>query len=70
MHRHASFLLQFDTLPMSQYKGMLENNYNVKFSIKYLFQDGAIINKLMKAARLGFMLFSHKFLTFHVIRLN
>ena len=36
---HASFISQFDSLSMSQCKGMLENNYKTKLSDEYLFQE-------------------------------
>ena len=51
---HTSFIAQFDSLSISQCKGMLENNYKVKLSDEYLFQEHVNIDKLVEVVKLGY----------------
>lgn len=51
---HSSLLSQFDSLSISQCKGMLENNYGIKISDEYLFQEHVTVDKLVEVVRLGY----------------
>jgi hypothetical protein len=46
--KKASLLHMLDSLSITQFKGMLENNYSVKLSNEYLFRETTTINKLVK----------------------
>jgi acyl-CoA synthetase (AMP-forming)/AMP-acid ligase II len=42
-----------DSLTISQFKGMLENNYAVKISDEYLFRESTTLTKLVEVVKLG-----------------
>jgi acyl carrier protein len=52
--KKASLLHMLDSLSITQFKGMLENNYSVKLSDEYLFRETTTINKLVEVVKLGY----------------
>lgn len=43
-----------DSLTISQFKGMLENNYAVNISDEYLFRESTTVTKLVEVVKLGY----------------
>ena len=50
----ASLIHMLDSLSITQFKGMLENNYAVKLSDEYLFRESTTIVKLVEVVKLGY----------------
>jgi Phosphopantetheine attachment site len=49
----APLVHMLDSLTISQFKGMLENNYAVKLSDEYLFRESTTTTKLVEVVKLG-----------------
>jgi acyl-CoA synthetase (AMP-forming)/AMP-acid ligase II len=43
-----------DSVTLSQFKGMLENSYDVKLSDEYLFRESTTLQKLVEVVKLGY----------------
>jgi acyl-CoA synthetase (AMP-forming)/AMP-acid ligase II len=52
--KKASLLHMLDSLSISQFKGLLENNYAVKLSDEYLFRETTTAMKLVEVVKLGY----------------
>lgn len=52
--KKASLVHMLDSLSITQFKGMLENNYAVKLSDEYLFRETTTITKLVEVVKLGY----------------
>ena len=52
--KKAALVYMLDSLSITQFKGMLENNYFVKLSDEYLFRETTTITKLVEVVILGF----------------
>jgi len=52
--KDAPLVTVMDSLSLSQFKGMLENEYAVKISDEYVFRDTTTSNKLVEIVRLGY----------------
>jgi acyl-CoA synthetase (AMP-forming)/AMP-acid ligase II len=50
----AALVHMLDSLSITQFKGMLENNYFVKLSDEYLFRETTTITKLVEVVKLGY----------------
>ena len=42
-----------DSLTISQFKGLLENNYHIRISDEYLFRESTTVTKLVEVVKLG-----------------
>jgi acyl-CoA synthetase (AMP-forming)/AMP-acid ligase II len=51
--KKAPLVHMLDSLTISQFKGMLENNYAVKLSDEYLFREATTATKLVEVVKLG-----------------
>ena len=51
--KKASLVHMLDSLSLSQFKGLLENNYAVKLSDEYLFRETTTLIKLVEVVKLG-----------------
>jgi len=49
----APLTSMFDSLTISQFKGLYESHYAVKISDEYLFRESTTLNKLVEVAKLG-----------------
>jgi acyl-CoA synthetase (AMP-forming)/AMP-acid ligase II len=52
--KKASLIHMLDSLSITQFKGMLENNYAVKLSDEYLFRETTTAMKLVDVVKLGY----------------
>ena len=54
IEKKAALVHMLDSLSITQFKGMLENNYFVKLSDEYLFRETTNITKLVEVVKLGY----------------
>ena len=54
IEKKAALVTILDSLTISQFKGMLENNYHVKLSDEYLFRESTTVTKLVEVVKLGY----------------
>jgi acyl-CoA synthetase (AMP-forming)/AMP-acid ligase II len=52
--KKAPMVHMLDSLTLTQFKGMLENNYSVKLSDEYLFRETTTATKLVEVVKLGY----------------
>lgn len=52
--KSAALITMLDSLSISQFKGMLEQEYATKLSDEYLFREDTTITKLVEVVKLGY----------------
>ena len=52
--KSAALITMLDSLSISQFKGMLEQEYATKLSDEYLFREDATLTKLVEVVKLGY----------------
>lgn len=54
IEKNVALITMLDSLTISQFKGLLENNYHIKISDEYLFRESTTANKLVEVVKLGY----------------
>jgi len=54
IEQNVALVTMLDSLTISQFKGLLENNYHIKISDEYLFRESTTVNKLVEVVKLGY----------------